>query len=225
MSADPSQSPNVYAYDASADGALPPNTNDIRKQFLSARNMRRVIKCVFTQHAADAGIVPYETMFKELPHHMYHWVRAQPEPSLVFENPIEGIIHLNNLFTAIALKHYRKPTRYDGNPYRARVLVGSVDEHGRSTLAYTSNEDLMAADWHTLDVHRDITVMADASRYRNCNRIRAQEISRHVRRYDREANDSRESYVSLENPVRAADMRRFVAPVYTTGGARWYGCK
>lgn len=207
------------------DESIPESANSMRRQFLCAKNIRLVINTVYAAHIErNPGNehVVYAKLFREIPHRMYRWVARLPEPTLVFGDPLEGLAFLNNMFTAAAINFYNRPTRYDGNPYRTRVTTGTVNEDG-STLERKLTEDLTAADWHTLDVHRDETVFADASRYRNRNLIRAQEISRHVRRYDRDANDSREGYTSLENPVRGEDMRRFTMPAYSTGATGWYG--
>lgn len=201
------------------------------KLFLSQNNVQDMIKTAYSirlryNHTGPA----YDKFASAVPALMKQWAKENNIQNYSISGPHgskDFIDLLNFTNTRFLRDHYEffttvdtdrnpnipKHEQPDFNVVKPSIVVGNVNEFENS-LASIDVRDIMAQDYNSLDVWRDVSTYVANDNYSRGNEIKKDQIRMHSRNYDRDVDGlrstaERSSLVNVRMPKY--DMSRYVA--------------
>jgi hypothetical protein len=154
-------------------------------RFMSIDNQIYLNKVIYQLHKDNGGTLPY-THFKSIVgKQMAIWLK---NIRFGWDMTLGG---LNDAFCTQNANIYERNNvngidlEADANVYRLGTNITSYDENDNIVSEVKSFKNLMAADYGSINVWREINVTNDQAKYRNNNRIQVDRRSRHIRHNDR----------------------------------------
>lgn len=153
--------------------------------FMSDNNRLYLTKTIYVMHKDLGGTLPY-THFKSVMYkQMEIWLKSiKIRNGITPEDLNTEFLRKNayicepNVVNGINLES-------DTNVYRLGTNITSYDENDNIISEVKSFKNLMAADYGSINVWKDINITTNPTKYRNGNRIPNDRISRHIRNNDR----------------------------------------
>lgn len=153
--------------------------------FMSDDNRIYLTKIIYNMHKDLGGTLPY-THFKSVMYkRMEIWLKSTKigndiTPTDLNKEFLRKNAHISepNIVNGINLSS-------DANVYRLGTNITSYDENDNIISEVKSFKNLMAADYGSINVWKDINITTNPTKYRNGNRIPNDRISRHIRNNDR----------------------------------------
>lgn len=157
--------------------------------FMSAENIRKVVKEIFLLHQSNGGKLHYLYFRRILPNIMHKWIINKI--NLTSSN-MDYITYINKLFIKNNDNLYRfksnnfidRENSIDTNVFRVDTTLGiSIDDE--IIPVRKKGKELMASDYQLIDVWKPQSTEISTENFRNGNKIPVWQRSLNTRNYDR----------------------------------------
>ena len=183
--------------------------------FLTQENINNVVASVYSIHTQYGLLYPIEYFSQNIPKLMRKWaieknINSFENLNTSVDNFLTTLDFINKLFIKDHLHMFIENSSYGNYLFEekikyAPVQVGSINEFD-NTIQTKELSDLLASDYNSIDVWKNIEIDRWNNNYRDRNKIGMDKISRHVRDYDKREQDGMRA--TVKNSSRENNHQR-----------------